>query len=74
MRSILNISLPEAKKKDILKRAKKSGKSVSAYILTIFDLEQELISEDDLLVMAKKARAEHKAGKTKVLKSLKALG
>lgn len=73
MRSILNISLPQDKKLEIEKRAQKAGKTVSAYILSIVELEKELISEDELVAMAKEADREYKAGKTKVLKSLKDL-
>lgn len=73
MRSILNISLPQKKKTEIIRRAKKAGKSVSAYILSIIELEQRLISEDELLAMMKEADSEYKAGKTKILKSFKDL-
>ena len=70
MRSVLSISLPLAKKKEIMRRAKKAGKTVSSYILMALDLEDQLISEDELLGMAKRAEADYKAGKTKVLTSL----
>lgn len=70
MRSVLSISLPLAKKKEIIRRAKKAGKTVSTYILEALALEKKLISEDELLEMVKEGRAEHEAGKTKVLNSL----
>ena len=70
MRSVLSISLSEEKKKEIAKRAKKAGKTVSEYILYTIDLEEDLISEDELVEMMEKAEDEYKKGKTKVLKSL----
>lgn len=73
MRSILTISLPQKDKEDLLRRAKKAGKTVSAYIKSIIDLEQNMISEDELLAMSKTAMKEYKSGKTKTLTSLKDL-
>lgn len=73
MRSVLTISIPEEKKKEIERRAKKAGKSVSAYIISILDYQSTLITEDEILAMAKEADREYDAGKTKVLKSLKDL-
>lgn len=70
MRSILSISLPEEKKKEIEKRAKKANKSTSSYIISIFELEKSLITEDELVKMAKKAEKDYKSGKTKKLNSL----
>lgn len=73
MRSILNISLPPEKRKIIEERAKKTHKSVSAYILYTVELEQHLIQEDEVLAMAKKAEKDYHAGKTKKMKSLEDL-
>ncbi len=73
MRSILNVSVPEKMKKEIQKRAKKAGKTVSAYVISVISLEKEFISEDQLIKMAKKAKHDYKKGKTKILKSLKDL-
>lgn len=70
MRSVLSISLPEDQKKEIEQRAKKANKSTSSYILYTVNLEKQLISEDDLVKMSKKAEKDYKAGKTKELKSL----
>lgn len=70
MRSILNLSLPAKQKLMIQKRAAASGKSVSAYVLQAIQIEQELISEEELLKMATEVRTDHAAGKTKKLKSL----
>jgi len=53
-----------------MRRAKRANKNVSAYLLYAFELEKSLISEDELLVMKKRAEADYAAGKTKKLKSL----
>lgn len=73
MRSILNVSLPAKTKSEIEKRAKKSGKSLSAYVLHALEVEKNLITEDELLQMSAQADADYKKGKVKVLKSLKNL-
>ncbi|MBU0981814.1 hypothetical protein KKC94_03930 [Patescibacteria group bacterium] len=70
MRAVLSISLPIEKKKEIEERAKKMNQSTSAYIIRVLELEKSLISEDELLRMAKKAEKDYKAGKTKKLGSL----
>lgn len=70
MRSVLSISLPASKKKEIEERARKSNQSTSSYILRVVELEQKLISEDEILQMAKSAELNYKLGKTKKLKSL----
>ncbi|MDP4007843.1 MAG: hypothetical protein Q8P68_01495 [Candidatus Peregrinibacteria bacterium] len=70
MRAILNVSLPPDKKKEIERRAKKMGLSISSYVLYTIDLEQKMISEDELLERIKEAEKNYKEGKTKILKSL----
>ncbi|MBD3331176.1 ribbon-helix-helix protein, CopG family [Candidatus Peregrinibacteria bacterium] len=70
MRSVLSISLPEETKKEIQRRAKKANKTTSEYIIQIVQLEKSLISEDELLKMAKESEKDYKSGKTKKLKSL----
>lgn len=70
MRSVLSISLPLEKKREIEERAKKMNQSTSAYIVRMVELEKSLISEDELLKMAKKAEKDYKTGKTKKLNSL----
>lgn len=45
-------------------------KTVSSYLLYAVELEQQLISEEELLEMSKKADKEYKEGKTKELKRL----
>lgn len=70
MRSVLSISLPPEKKKEIEERARKLNQSTSAYIIRVFELEKSLISENELLKMSKKAEKDYKAGKIKKLSSL----
>ena len=70
MRSILTISLPPRKKEEIAKRAKKSNKTISAYIIGVMEMEKTLISEDELLRMSREAEKDYNQGKTKTLKSL----
>jgi len=70
MRAIINISVPAEKKTQIQERANKAGMTVSAYILNAIAIEQEMISEEDLIKMAKKAEKNYKAGNMKQLTSL----
>lgn len=74
MRSVLNISLPPQTATTIKKRVKEKGFSnVSEYIRLLIELDNELISKEELLAMAKMADKEYKTGKMKKLKSLKDL-
>jgi len=66
----LSISLSTEKKKEIEERAKKANKTTSSYIIHVVELGKSLISEDELLKMARKAKKDHKSGKTKKLKTL----
>ena len=70
MREVLSISVSKEEKKKILARAKKSGKNVSAYILYALEVENDLISEDELLAIAKRAEKDYRDGNTKELSSL----
>jgi len=70
MRSILSVSLPKEEKNRIENRAKKYGKTVSAYILYTTKMEESLIQEEELLKMARKAESDYTTGKTKKLNSL----
>lgn len=70
MRSVLTVSLPPQVKADIEARAKKAEKTVSSYIIYTVELEKKLISEDELVKMARKAEKDYKSGKTKKLASL----
>lgn len=66
----MSISLPAEKKTEIEKRAKKAGKTVSAYIMQLVDFEINMISEDELVEMVKQTEKAYKNGKAKKLKSL----
>ncbi len=70
MREIISVSLSPEKKQQIAERAKKANKTISAYMLYAAELEQNLISEEEILKKGKKAKQDHKNGKTKKLKSL----
>lgn len=70
MRSVLAISMPASVKQEVIERAQKAGQSVSGYILHTITLVESMISEDELLAMAREAEADYKKGKTKKLKSL----
>ena len=71
MRQILSISLPDQTTQLIKKRAKKRGfDSVSGYIKYLFSLDEDLISEKELLAAAEQARKDYKEGKLKKLNSL----
>jgi len=70
MRSVLAISIPAPEKETLEERAKKARKTVSAYVLDALNLMEQLISEDELVAMAKTAEKNYKKGKTKELKSL----
>ena len=71
MRQVLSISLPNQTTQLIKKRAKKRGfASVSGYIKYLFSLDEDLISEKELLAAVKQARREYKQGKTIKAKSM----
>jgi|GEM_PF-551897 len=73
MRSILSISLPAEKKAELERRAKKAGKTVSAYVLHLLDFDEDVITEDELVEIVKRSEAAYAAGKTKVISSLSEL-
>lgn len=71
MREILTLSLPPQTKQLIKKKSKMKGfSSVSSYIQYLIKQEDDLISEEELIAEAKKAKREYKSGKLKELKSL----
>lgn len=70
MRSILTISLPQKDKEKLLKRAKKAGMTVSSYLKSVLDMEQNMISEDELAKIAKKAQKDYDEGKCVRAKSM----
>lgn len=71
MREILSLSLPKMTVAEVKRRAKKRGfKSASEYVRYLVDLDEGLISPEQLLVMSKRADKEYRAGKLKEYKSL----
>ena len=74
MRNIVSISLPLAAVRFVDRQVKQRGfRSKSEYVRHLITLEQGMITEDDVLRFGQEARREHKAGKTKKLRSLRDL-
>lgn len=70
MKELLSISLPTKDVEKIKKIAKKRGfLSVSSYVKHLLQ-EDDVISEKELLSMAKKARAEYRKGTIRRAKSI----
>ncbi len=71
MREVLTLSLPPKTTQLIKKKAKSKGfDSVSGYIKYLITIDDDMISADELLKMAKEAREDYKKGKTIKAKSL----
>ncbi|MCK4553901.1 hypothetical protein KAU19_02980 [Candidatus Parcubacteria bacterium] len=71
MRQVLSVSLPGQTIQLIKKRVKKQKfDSVSSYIKHLLEIDQNLISEDELLRSVKQARLEYRQGKTIKAKSM----
>lgn len=70
MRATMTISLPEKVKKQLLARAKKEQRSVSAIIMQALKHEESLISEEEVLSHGKQAKKDYLAGKAKSLRNL----
>lgn len=66
----MTISLPEKVKKQLLARAKKEQRSVSAIIMQALKHEESLISEEEVLSHGKQAKKDYLAGKAKSLRNL----
>lgn len=65
MRQVLSLSLPPTTAKKIKSLAKQRGyKSVSGYIKHLIELDEDLISEKELMQSIREARLEYKNGKT----------
>ncbi|MFH1462098.1 MAG: ribbon-helix-helix domain-containing protein [bacterium] len=71
MREVINISLPKELDQEIEKIMKKGRYSTKSEFLR--ELIRERLAEEDLLVRIKKSEEEFRAGKGKVLHSLKDL-
>ncbi len=71
MREILTLSIPAQTKNLIKKKAKNKGfASVSGYIKYLIKLDDDLISEQELMKTVNEARKEYKERKTIKAKSL----
>lgn len=71
MRSTLTISLPETQLEELKQKAKKHGfLSVSEYFRFLGNLDDGLISKQELFKLAKRAERDYKAGKLKKAGSL----
>jgi metal-responsive CopG/Arc/MetJ family transcriptional regulator len=71
MREVINISLPKELNREVEKIVKKERYSTKSEFLR--ELIRERIAEDDLLARIEKSEAEFRAGKGKVLRSLRDL-
>jgi len=71
MRSILNLSLPKETFETVKKRVKTGGfESASQYIRLLLEMDEGLISADELLKMSAQADREYRQGKLIKRKSL----
>ncbi len=71
MRQVLSISLPSQYIKKTKLRIKKRGfDSVSSYIKHLIDLDEDLISEDELWESIQQGRKEYKEGRAITAKSM----
>jgi len=71
MRTIINISLPKQLDREIEKAMRKGRYATKSEFLR--EIIRERIAEEDLLSRIKKSEAEFRAGKGKILGSLKDL-
>ena len=71
MRKVLSLSISEEKTREIKKSSKKRGfSSVSSYVNYLFELDKDLISEEELLGSIKSAREDYKKGRALKVKSI----
>lgn len=74
MREIITISLPTKTRQILKKRLKKRGfRGASEYFRFLMDLDNDLISQKELLQMAKEADCDYKNGLLKKRSSLREL-
>ncbi len=65
MRQVISLSLPSQDVKRLKSTVKKRGyDSISSYIKTLFQADEQLISETELLKTVKHAEREYKQGKS----------
>jgi len=71
MRKVLSISISDDLEKEIKRKTKKRGfDSVSDYIKNLLTIDDDLISEEDLLKMSARASRDFKKGRLIKAKSL----
>ena len=70
MRKILSASFPAKVVVDIKKRAKEKNVSVSSYFLYLYEIEKDMIGEEELVALRDQARSDYKHGKTMAVRSL----
>jgi hypothetical protein len=71
MRKVLSISTTEVMEKKVKCNAKKNGfDTISAYVNYLFSMNDDMISEEELVERSERAREEYKTGKLIKAKSL----
>lgn len=71
MRSILTLSLPAGEVPLLKKRAKSRGfASLSEYIRFLIGIDEDLISQEEILAAAGRAEKDYQAGRLKRIASL----
>lgn len=69
MRSHITLSLPEDILHSLKKKAGKAGVTTNAFICRLIEQDLEIISEEELIQIIKRAESNYKEGKTMILKS-----
>ena len=71
MRDVITISLPKTTTQLVKKRIQKRGfRGMSEYVRYLFDQDSDMISQDELLKIVKKAQTDYKQGKLKKYNSM----
>jgi hypothetical protein len=71
MRKVLSISTTEAMEKKVKINAKKNGfDTISSYVNYLFSMNDDMISEEELLEYSRKGREDYKNGKVIRAKSI----
>lgn len=69
MRAVLSISIAPKKLQAIKKKAKMEGLTISAYVIRMFDEEEKMMTEEELLEDIHIGEQELRDGKGTVLRS-----
>ena len=67
MRSVLSISIPPKKLQAIKKKAKEEGLTISAYVVSLLDEGEMMISEEELLNDVRQNRKDIAAGHYRIM-------